>query len=39
VVSHLYEGRFGPALLVAATHLAGSLVLTALGFATARAFS
>ena len=39
VVSHLYEGRYGPALLVAGTHLAGSLVLTALGFATARALS
>jgi len=39
VVSHLYEGRIGPALLVAGTHLAGSLVLTALGFATARALS
>lgn len=39
VVAHLQEGRLLPALLVAGTHLAGSLVLTTLGFATARALS
>lgn len=36
VVTHLQSGRFGAALLVAGTHLAGSLALTALGLATAR---
>ena len=39
VVAHLHDGRLLPALLVAGTHLAGSLLLTALGFATARALS
>lgn len=39
VVTHLQEGRIGPALLVAITHLAGSLALTALGLATARVLS
>ena len=39
VVTHLQDGRLLPALLVAATHLLGSLVLTALGFATARVMS
>lgn len=39
VVAHLQAGRILPALLVAGTHLAGSLVLTALGFATVRAVS
>jgi CrcB protein len=39
VVTHLQEGRLGPALLVAVTHVVGSLVLTALGLATARALS
>ena len=39
VITHLQDGRVLPALLVAATHLFGSLVLTALGFATARAMS
>lgn len=39
VVTHLQDGRLLPALLVAVTHLAGSLVLTALGFATVRAMS
>lgn len=36
VVTHLQDGRYGPALLVAGTHLAGSLALTALGLASAR---
>lgn len=39
VVTHLQTGRYGPALLVALTHTIGSLALTALGFATARALS
>ncbi len=39
VVMHLQEGRIGPALLVATTHLMGSLALTALGLATARSLS
>ena len=39
VVTHLQTGRFGPALLLAVTHVAGSLALTALGLATARALS
>jgi len=39
VVTHLQTGRYGPALLVAMTHVAGSLALTALGLATARALS
>jgi len=39
VVTHLQEGRLLPALLVAGTHLAGSLALTALGLASARALS
>ena len=37
VVAHLESGRFGWGLLLAGTHLAGSLSLTALGLATARA--
>jgi len=39
VVDHLQVGRIGPALLLAVTHVAGSLVLTALGLATARSLS
>jgi len=39
VVTHLQDGRLLPALLVAGTHLAGSLALTALGLASARALS
>ena len=39
VVAHLQEGRLLPALLVAGMHLAGSLTLTALGLASARALS
>jgi CrcB protein len=39
VVDHLQAGRVLPALLVAVTHVAGSLLLTALGFATARAIA
>jgi CrcB protein len=39
VVAHLDNGHIGAGLLVAMTHLAGSLVLTALGLATARALS
>lgn len=39
VVAHLQTGRYGPALLIAATHVIGSLALTALGFATARTLS
>ena len=39
VVDHIQGGRMGPALLVAMTHVAGSLLLTALGFATARSLS
>jgi CrcB protein len=34
VVQHLVNGRAGWAMLVAASHLAGSLALTALGLAT-----
>jgi CrcB protein len=34
VVQHLLHGRAGWALLIAASHLAGSLALTALGVAT-----
>ena len=34
VVTHLTQGRPGWAILIAVTHLAGSLVLTALGLAT-----
>ena len=36
VVTHLTQGRPGWAILIAVTHLAGSLVLTALGLATMR---
>jgi CrcB protein len=39
VVAHLEQGRLGWALLVAGAHLAGSLVLTALGLATVRAIA
>jgi CrcB protein len=39
VVDHLQAGRIAPALLVAVTHVVGSLALTALGLATARALS
>jgi len=39
VVTHLQAGRFGPALLIAVTHVVGSLALTALGLASARALS
>jgi len=39
VVTHLQDGRVLPALLVASTHVIGSLALTALGLATARALS
>jgi CrcB protein len=39
VVAHLQEGRILPALLVVFVHLAGSLALTGLGLATARALS
>ena len=39
VVTHLQEGRLLPALLVAVTHVTGSLVLTALGLATVHALS
>jgi CrcB protein len=38
VVAHLQEGRLLPAMLVAVTHVCGSLVLTALGLATVRAW-
>jgi CrcB protein len=34
VVNHLVHGRHGWAVLIAVTHLAGSLVLTTLGLAT-----
>ncbi|MEJ8837188.1 fluoride efflux transporter CrcB [Ramlibacter sp. AN1133] len=34
VVNHLVQGRHGWAVLIAATHLAGSLLLTTLGLAT-----
>lgn len=36
VVTHLTQGRHGWAILIAVTHLAGSLALTALGLATIR---
>src|SRR3954465_1393938 len=36
VVTQLASGRMGWALTIAATHLAGSLLLTALGLATVR---
>jgi CrcB protein len=36
VVMHLAQGRYGWGILIAVTHLAGSLVLTALGLATVR---
>jgi CrcB protein len=39
VVAHLQEGRMAPALLVAVTHVLGSLALTALGLASVRAVS
>lgn len=39
VVTHLQQGRIGPALLVAVTHVVGSLALTALGLATVRGTS
>ena len=39
VVAHLQEGRIAPALLVAITHVTGSLLMTALGFQTARSLS
>lgn len=39
VVDHLQAGRIGPALVVSVAHVAGSLVLTAVGFATARSLS
>jgi CrcB protein len=39
VVMQLQEGQMGWALTIAATHLAGSLLLTALGFATVRALA
>jgi CrcB protein len=39
VVAHLEGGRFGWALLLGFAHLAGSLVLTALGLATVRALA
>ena len=39
VVAHLEQGRFLWALALAGTHLAGSLALTALGLATARALA
>jgi CrcB protein len=39
VVTHLEQGRLGWALVLACAHLAGSLVLTALGLATVRAVS
>lgn len=34
VVTHLMDGRYGWGIVVAVTHLTGSLVLTALGLAT-----
>ena len=37
VVGHLHDGRLGWALMLAGAHLAGSLVLTALGLAAMRA--
>jgi fluoride exporter len=39
VVSHLEGGRLGWALAVGAAHLAGSLLLTALGLATVQALT
>lgn len=39
VVTHLETGRLGWALMLAATHVLGSLVLTALGIATVRGLS
>ena len=39
VVSHLESGRLGWALAIAGAHLAGSLLLTALGLATVRALT
>jgi CrcB protein len=39
VVSHLESGRLGWALAIAGAHLAGSLLLTALGLASVRAFT
>lgn len=39
VVAHLQHGRLFWALALAGTHLVGSLVLTALGLATARALA
>ena len=39
VVTHLHDVLVLPALLVAVTHVAGSLLLTALGLATARILS
>lgn len=38
VVLHLEQGRLAWAFVVAGAHLAGSLLLTALGLATARSF-
>jgi CrcB protein len=38
-VTMLMEGRLGTALLIASTHLCGSLVLTWLGVRTVRAFT
>jgi CrcB protein len=37
VVTHLQDGRLGWALVLGCAHLAGSLVLTALGLSTIRA--
>jgi fluoride exporter len=34
VVTHLVDGRFGWGILIAVSHLAGSLLLTALGLVT-----
>src|SRR5829696_59913 len=39
VVAHLEQGRLGWAFALAGAHLAGSLMLTALGLATARALA
>ena len=39
VVAHLEGGRLGWALAIGVAHLAGSLLLTALGLATVRLFS
>lgn len=39
VVAHLEAGRFASGLLVAGSHLVGSLLLTLLGLATARALA